>query len=536
MKKILLIWIFVLPFFVQAQLTDNFSDGDFTNNPTWSGDAADFTVNATQQLQLNSTAPNTSSLSVPDIHSSLDSLEWHFWIHLAFSPSSANYARVYLVSDQANLESSLNGYYVQFGEANSIDAIELFQQSGTTSTSVCRGTNGQIANAFTVGVRVVRDASGLWTLSVDPIGGTNYLFAASGTNVTTTTSAFMGVVCTYTISNATKYFFDDFYSGVLIRDTVAPVILSASALSDSTLDIKFNEQVGLLSSQTTSNYSVDNSISNPSTIQRDATDFSLVHLTFSSHFVEGTHYTITISGVKDNSNNAMGPGNTAQFTWYNPQQPDSGDVVINEVLFSARTGGKEFVEIYNRTSKAIYLKSLKFTRVDLATGLLDFPTLITTGNELLVPHGYMVLTDDPSIVKSQYHTEDPNAFITMNLPDLLTDEDILVLQDDSSHTMDQLHYYSSWHFPLLNDVHGVSLERLNPDKPTQDQSNWHSAAESVGFATPGYKNSQSDDSQNNGSEVSVDPEIFSPDNDGHNDVVNLHYHFSNPGNVANVNI
>src|SRR6185436_3872400 len=98
------------------------------------------------------------------------------------------------------------------------------------------------------------------------------------------------------------------------------------------------------------------------------------------------------------------------------------------------------------------------------------------------------------------------------------------------------HYYSSWHFPLLNDVDGVSLERLNPDRPTQDVTNWHSAAETVGFATPGYRNSEYSASGTTADELTVDPEIFSPDEDGHNDVVNLKYHFDMPGFVATVNI
>src|SRR6185436_8714058 len=128
MKRNLLILIFILPLIVHGQLTDNFSDGNFTSNPAWSGDASQFIVNASQQLQLQSSGTAVSSLSVSNNMASLDSTEWSFYIRENFSPSSANYGRVYLVSDQSNLEGSLNGYYLQFGESLSNDAVELFCQ------------------------------------------------------------------------------------------------------------------------------------------------------------------------------------------------------------------------------------------------------------------------------------------------------------------------------------------------------------------------------------------------------------------------
>jgi hypothetical protein len=212
------------------------------------------------------------------------------------------------------------------------------------------------------------------------------------------------------------------------------------------------------------------------------------------------------------------------------------DIVINEVLFNARTGGVEFIELYNNSQKTIDLKNMKIAKEGLTTHILTVPVIITSSSHLMLPGDYLVLSDDFTKVKSEYYTPDPNAFLDMNLPDLLTDEDIILLLDTGSNTIDQLHYYSSWHFPLLNIVDGVSLERLNPSRATQDPTNWHSAAETAGFATPGYKNSQNDNSQGSGSEISIDPEIFSPDEDGHNDVVNVHYHFDNPGNVANVNV
>jgi flagellar hook assembly protein FlgD len=91
-------------------------------------------------------------------------------------------------------------------------------------------------------------------------------------------------------------------------------------------------------------------------------------------------------------------------------------------------------------------------------------------------------------------------------------------------------------FPLLNVTKGVSLERIDFNRATGDKTNWHSASEAVGFATPGYKNSQYNDAKETDNEIAISPEIFSPDEDGMNDVVSINYHFSTPGYVANVTI
>ena len=90
------------------------------------------------------------------------------------------------------------------------------------------------------------------------------------------------------------------------------------------------------------------------------------------------------------------------------------------------------------------------------------------------------------------------------------------------------------HFGLLNDTKGVSLERIDHDRPTQDATNWHSAAEAIGFATPAYKNSQYNDAGETDNAIEITPELFSPDQDGVNDIVNINYHFDTPGYVANV--
>ena len=72
--------------------------------------------------------------------------------------------------------------------------------------------------------------------------------------------------------------------------------------------------------------------------------------------------------------------------------------------------------------------------------------------------------------------------------------------------------------------------------PISDNSNWHSASESAGFGTPGYLNSQSNLYKENHPDITIDPEIFSPDNDGYDDIQNINYSFSESGNVLSISI
>ena len=67
-------------------------------------------------------------------------------------------------------------------------------------------------------------------------------------------------------------------------------------------------------------------------------------------------------------------------------------------------------------------------------------------------------------------------------------------------------------------------------------SNWHSASEKVGFATPGYKNSQDFTNPKSNGSVTIEPNIISPDNDGFQDVISINYKLDSPGFVASVSI
>jgi hypothetical protein len=92
------------------------------------------------------------------------------------------------------------------------------------------------------------------------------------------------------------------------------------------------------------------------------------------------------------------------------------------------------------------------------------------------------------------------------------------------------------HFVLLEDLDGISLERIDPSRPSDDITNWGSAAESQGFATPGYQNSQALAAILGEEDINVFPEIFSPDNDGFQDVVTFTFQNTKPGMVGNIYI
>ncbi|MEY4659535.1 MAG: hypothetical protein RJB36_1301, partial [Bacteroidota bacterium] len=93
---------------------------------------------------------------------------------------------------------------------------------------------------------------------------------------------------------------------------------------------------------------------------------------------------------------------------------------------------------------------------------------------------------------------------------------------------DRVSYSSDWHFSLLDNTDGVSLERISPDGPSLEAFNWHSAAEPIGFATPGRINSQYQ-FEGTGETISLQNDVFSPDQDGYEDVLLVNYAFSQGG-------
>ena len=122
------------------------------------------------------------------------------------------------------------------------------------------------------------------------------------------------------------------------------------------------------------------------------------------------------------------------------------------------------------------------------------------------------------------------------MPSFNDDKSSVLILNAQGDVVDELKYDEKWHFSLITNREGVALERIDYNAPTQSQENWHSAATSVGYGTPTYKNSQYKINDQLQGEITTTPEIVSPDNDGMDDFATVNYSFPQPGYVANITI
>nr|WP_294862683.1 lamin tail domain-containing protein [uncultured Fluviicola sp.] len=475
MKALFTILTLLFPFFGWNQVTDDFSDGDFTANPAWNGTNSTYIINAGQQLQLSNTVAASSYLSTPHNLSSLDNKQWELLVRQTFSPSSSNFGRVYLTSNSSDLSTNPDGFYLQFGEAGTTDAVRLFKIVSGVSTQICAAPDGQIAASFTTRVKVVRDNTGLWKLSVDASGGTNYGSPYSGTDATTLLGTHFGGIQTYTASNASKFYYDDVYIGNEIIDTQAPSLISSSVITNSQLDLLFSEPVGGAALLQTSNYSINPSVP-ASNISVDGTNGALLHVLLGTSLTNGQNYTITISSMEDVS------GNTAtdlsgNFTYLVGETTAKGDIVISEIMVDPSPviglPELEFIEIYNKSSKYIDLSGWK---------LGDQSGDGTISSGFINPGQYKILC-------ATANTADfPGSLGVSSFPSYNNSSDDVILKDNTGLLIDRISYTDDWYQDPIKQDGGYTLELINPNDPCSDASNWV-ASNNTNGGTPGVQNS-----------------------------------------------
>ena len=533
MRKTLLLFMLLSVKLTFGQLSDDFSDGNFTSNPAWVGQTSQFNVNTNMQLQssLSSTA-QIVSLSTSNFLAL--NTQWEFFVQMSFDPSASNQARIYLIADKQDLNAPLNGYFIQIGESGSTDSYDLFRQTGTTVTKIIDGAAKSRAdvNLLKAKIKVTRNEDGKWELFTDHMGASNFVLEGTVTDLTHVNSDWFGVKCDYTATRSAGFIFDDFKISALTPDVKPPTLLSAKALDEFNIEVVFSERLQVPSALMASNYMLSN-LGNPVNVSN--TIMANVHkLTFASALPNGENK-LTVNNLSDLAGNPIAANSSSSFFYLKPYTLKKGDVLISEILSNPKTGGVDFVEIYNNTNQILDLKELQLANTDAAGNPANIKNVSTT-SVYMPAKTYWVLTTNPAIVKQHYEAKFPDQFIQMSsLPAFNNDQGTVVLLTTNG-VLEQLNYNEKMHIKLLQDGDGVSLERVSFKDNVNAMGNFKSAAQSVGSATPTAKNSQEFDSSVAKSRVSIANKVFSPDNDGFDDVLKIDYNFITNGYVANVNI
>ncbi len=317
------------------------------------------------------------------------------------------------------------------------------------------------------------------------------------------------------------------------NDTEAPKLKNAYTINNTTIILEFNEPIDSLKGATVSNYIIDGGITLSSAITLSPL-FNTVQLNSSATLQVNTIYTVTASNISDCKNNNIGNSNKARVGL--PVEATANEIIINEILFNPRSGGYDYAEFYNRSNK-IFDASKIYIANRNSSGIVSSQKLISTSPVYIFPGDYIVVTEDADNLSVNYLVQSPDkVFVLSTLPSYSDDEGDVVLLNFQGVIVDELKYKDDWHFKLIDNAEGVSLERIDPDAATQNENNWHSAASTAGYGTPTYKNSQYKLTQLVNATIEVTPKVFSPDNDGRDDIATIQYKVAAIGNVANITI
>lgn len=474
-------------------LVEDFSDANFTSNPVWVGDVAEFSA-ATAVLQSKNSAPTTANSSYLSTVCRLrDTATWEFWVNLGLAPSTSNYAKIYLAADGSDLEAPLQGYFLRIGGmTGAVDSLELRWQNGTATTKILGGSAGAVATNPIVRVRISRSRLGVWTLWADYTGGSNLVQEAQASfNSAPLNGSFFGVNYLYTSTNATRFGFDDLRVSPLYVDLVAPKLLSATPIGLTTLDLLFDEPLEAASANTAANYSINGGVSVASALL-DPQNTSLVHLTTSAAMTNLQNYTVTANAIKDLAGNAL---SNAQAN-FRPQfgtEPQPGQLYITEIMSDpSPTIGlpdREYLEIYNNSSVPLNLTNVLLTD---ATGSFPFPSIT------IPPSNYYLVCSkaDTSLFKALgvQNLIPMSAFPSLNN----TGEPLTLRHQPTGRTLDSLYFLPTWHATTVKQDGGWSLEMRSVVQHCKGALNWTSSENTAG-GTPGAANS---------------PSIFVADNQG----------------------
>jgi len=466
---------------VDAQIYEDFADGDLRYSPEWIGDTSNFIVNSDLQLQLDAPSETGQSFLVTKSELIKDAV-WTFYLKLGFNPSSSNYMDIYLVSDQDDLAAPLHGYFVRIG--NTEDEVSLYSQSGEKSEAVkiIDGADDRVDQSVVeLMVKVTRDSNNQWELLVDTELSGDFISEGLVIDADHFFSKYFGVYCKYTSTRSDRFYFDDLsITGEAYHDPDPPSVDTIVVKNDSVLHISFNESIETALASDPENYLGDNGLGNPAII--NVISDKTIEIVFQNKFEDKIENQVLISNIQDLFGNSM-DDYMANFTYYAPYMVQFGDIIISEIFADPSPQVDlpeyEFLELFNTTEWALQVSDLYLV---LGNDSVRVPEFTINRGE------YLILSQSAAVEQYEHHG---HTLRVPNWPTLNNRGERVSLYNTDGDIIFTVDYSDSWYQSIEKENGGWTLEMIDINFPCKGRENWK-ASENMAGGTPGKENASTD--------------------------------------------
>lgn len=287
-----------------AQIVDDFSDGDFSANPAWTGEDALWSVvpfGTDSALRTNGNAVSDTLFLTTANTNAYGT--WKFTVRYEGGRlTNFNQIRIFVASSVSDLETPVDGYHVQLG--TNARNVRLYRSESSGRTLLASSADQIIdLDDATLRVEVSRSTGNAWEIKIDDVSVLTY--QENGDEITT--SSFFGFWVKHSATRSQSYFFDDIdVSSTQPPDTTPPSLVSAVYDgAENQFVLQFSEELNP-GSVVASGFSADGGLGVPSSAitftPSQGTVNSGVNLSYPSTIPTGD-YIVSYSGVADLAGN-----------------------------------------------------------------------------------------------------------------------------------------------------------------------------------------------------------------------------------------
>ena len=199
----------------------------------------------------------------------------------------------------------------------------------------------------------------------------------------------------------------------------------------------------------------------------------------------------------------------------------AGCVLINEIMYDPVEGAPEYIELYIPGNGFYDLRDLAMDVVSDDSSPIS-PTPLSDHSRIISPGEYLVVTRNLLHLMDAYNLELSGRWIGVKeMRGMVNSGGAVTLTDRAGSVVDRAFYGDQMHMELIDVTRGISLERISTERSGIVLENWHSAASIEGYSTPGRENSQAVKESRTRELILVKPKVFSPDNDGFQDQLEI---------------